>query len=337
MQTSNRERDLGESIGTMKRRRVALIVGGAVVFALLAAAGTAQAVKPGGTTMGSVPRSMAMSAAEMITARTTPAMRQDAAARAAAKRSSLGARVSSGLQALFTRGSVVATFNPQGKPDYFGTTPNWANSPLPESNGTGGIIPGTGIRKFVDSLPGLGFANRNNLGQYLTVATADTTSFPGSDYYIIALVEYSEKLHSDLPPTKLRGYVQLNSAGQQMSAPSYLGPTILAQRDRPTRVKFINKLPTGAGGDLFIPTDTTAMGAGFGPDGVTPYTQNRATLHLHGGATPWISDGTPHQWTTPAGESTKYPKGVSVYNVPDMPDPGPGALTFSTRTSRVLA
>ena len=23
------------------------------------------------------------------------------------------------------------------------------------------------------------------------------------------------------------------------------------------------------------------------------YTQNRATLHLHGGVTPWISDGTP--------------------------------------------
>ena len=58
------------------------------------------------------------------------------------------------------------------------------------------------------------------------------------------------------------------------------------------------------------------------------FTQNRATLHLHGGRTPWISDGTPHQWTTPAGESTSYPKGVSVTNVPDMPDPGDGSLTF---------
>ena len=28
--------------------------------------------------------------------------------------------------------------------------------------------------------------------------------------------------------------------------------------------------------------------------------------------TPWISDGTPHQWTTPAGEVTEYPQGVSV-------------------------
>jgi FtsP/CotA-like multicopper oxidase with cupredoxin domain len=48
------------------------------------------------------------------------------------------------------------------------------------------------------------------------------------------------------------------------------------------------------------------------------YTQNRATLHLHGGNTPWISDGTAHQWITPAGENTVYPKGVSVAYVPDM-------------------
>ena len=51
-------------------------------------------------------------------------------------------------------------------------------------------------------------------------------------------------------------------------------------------------------------------------------------MHLHGGVTPWISDGTPYQWITPAGTTTSYPKGVSVQNVPDMPDPGPGAMTF---------
>jgi hypothetical protein len=42
------------------------------------------------------------------------------------------------------------------------------------------------------------------------------------------------------------------------------------------------------------------------------YTENRGTVHLHGGYTPWISDGTPHQWTTPATENTQYPKGVMV-------------------------
>ena len=220
-------------------------------------------------------------------------------------------------------------------------------------NGGSGYNSVPGIRKFVDSLPGLGAANANDLGQYIPVAVADTTTYPGSDYFEIGLVQYTEKMHSDLPATTLRGYVQLETAnvsgkhialtypngtpikdanGNQVYAvdnPSYLGPTIVAQKDRPVRVKFTNFLPTGSGGDLFIPVDTTVMGSGTGPNGGTEnYTQNRATLHLHGGITPWISDGTPHQWTTPAGETTSYPKGVSVYDVPDMPDPGPGSLTF---------
>jgi hypothetical protein len=157
-----------------------------------------------------------------------------------------------------------------------------------------------GIRKFVDGLPGLGAAGANDLGQYIPVAVPDTTTYPGSDYYVIGLGEYTEKLHADLPPTKLRGYRQENGSDNRYS---YLGPIIVAQKDRPVRVKFINRLPTGTGGDLFIPVDTTVMGAGMGPNGGN-YTENRATLHLHGGNTPWISDGTQHQWTTPAGEST---------------------------------
>jgi FtsP/CotA-like multicopper oxidase with cupredoxin domain len=178
------------------------------------------------------------------------------------------------------------------------------------------VIPGTGIRKFVptDLLPALPIAGMS------TGIPADTTTFPNSDYYEIALVEYTQQMHADLPPTKLRGYVQVPSgsaACPSAAAPQYLGPVILAQRDRPVRVKFTNCLPVGTGGNLFIPVDTTYMGAGNGPDG-TSYTENRATLHLHGGATPWISDGTPHQWTAPASELTNFKKGVSTQNVPDM-------------------
>ena len=217
-----------------------------------------------------------------------------------------------------------------------------------------------GIRKFLDSLPGLTPAGINNLGQYIPLAVADTSTYttPASDYYEIALVEFTEKMHTDLPPTRMRGYVQLSTAvvpgahvalinpngtpillpnGSQaygVDYPHYLGPTIVAQRDRPVRVKFYNLLPIGAGGDLFLPVDTTVMGAGAGPvmDMVTgqpiSYTENRATIHLHGNDTVWISDGTPHQWITPANETTPYPKGVSVADVPDMPSPGPGAMTF---------
>jgi FtsP/CotA-like multicopper oxidase with cupredoxin domain len=198
---------------------------------------------------------------------------------------------------------------------------------------SGSLLTG-GIRKFVDTLPGLGIAGANTAGQYIPVAVPDTTTYPGSDYYVIELGEYNEKMHPDLPNTTLRGYRQVNAADPTVTKFSYLGPLIVAQKDRAVRIKFINSLPTGTGGNLFIPVDKTVMGAGMGPLGMSAmpmdYTQNRATLHLHGGLTPWISDGTPHQWTTPAGEMTPYPEGVSVYNVPDM-DGGvepQGTLTF---------
>ncbi len=203
-------------------------------------------------------------------------------------------------------------FNPAV--DY--TKPNYANSPI--------------IPKFVDSLPGLTSAGTNNLGQYIPIAVPDTTTYPGSDYYEIAVVEYTQQMHSQLPATKLRGYVQLETSvitGSHYALPGgkfgvdqprYLGPLVVAQRDRSVRVKFYNLLPTGAGGNLFLPVDTTIMGAGMGPLAGQLYTQNRASVHLHGGLTPWISDGTPHQWFTPAGDPTPYQKGLSFQNVPDM-------------------
>ncbi|MBI5066915.1 MAG: multicopper oxidase domain-containing protein [Deltaproteobacteria bacterium] len=230
-----------------------------------------------------------------------------------------------------------------------------------------------GIRKFVDGLPGLTAAGANGLGQYIPVAVADTASYPGSDFYEIGLVEYQERMHSDLPPTRLRGYVQLSATGpvaltnvdgspvllpdgtqaRSLDTPHYLGPAIVAVKDHPVRIKFRNLLPTGAAGNLFVPVDETVMGAGTGPkdasgadcdntiepNNCAKYPQNRATLHLHGGHTPWISDGTPHQWITPSGEITPFKKGVSVFDVPDMPAEGDGSQTFywtNQQSSRLM-
>ncbi|HSO70923.1 MAG TPA: hypothetical protein VLQ67_14975, partial [Arachnia sp.] len=169
-----------------------------------------------------------------------------------------------------------------------------------------------GIKKFVDELP------------EIPAATPDTTSYPGSDFYRIGLVEYSQRMYaSDIPTTTtLRGYVQLNADLTTMGEPSYLGPAIVAQKDKPVRIEFHNLLPTGAEGNLFLPVDTTVMGSGMTPEGhemmesmpdlVDPqvpmcndlamksnlvasgdcYSDNRAIIHLHGGITPWISDGT---------------------------------------------
>jgi FtsP/CotA-like multicopper oxidase with cupredoxin domain len=262
------------------------------------------------------------------------------------------------------------------------------------SLGNGGANYGSqdGIKKFVDALPQLAAkpgcldANNNSVandnGQCIPVAIADTSSFPAlgkapaADYYEIAVVQYAQQMSSSLPPTTLRGYVQietsvvkglhialtypdgtaiLDNAGAQVYAvdnPQYLGPVIVAQKDRPVRVKFDNYLPKGTGGNLFLPVDPTIMGAGMGPNGGL-YSSNRATLHLHGGVTPWISDGTPDQWTSPASVLEQYPKGVSTGYVPDMwydasgndvrscdgqttcpsdptasTNPGPGSMTF---------
>lgn len=178
-----------------------------------------------------------------------------------------------------------------------------------------------GIKKFLDPLKDL-----NAL-----IARPDTATFPGSDYYEIALVQYTQSFSpSNLALTTLRGYVQVPTgstgcAAANIAKPSYLGPVILAQKGRPARVKFTNCLASGAGGNLFIPVDTTYMGAEMNANGPS-FTQNRATLHLHGGATPWISDGTPHQWTTPAGDAQK---GDSVAYVPDMWFDGAGTVIAS--------
>jgi len=212
-----------------------------------------------------------------------------------------------------------------GIPDYFNTF-NWAYTPP--------------LRKFVDGLPIPEFsatAVGNNLGQYLPIAVPDTTTYPGSDYYEIEMGQFREQMHSDLPPvaggaggTLLRGYRQTNGPLGRAEPFHFLGPLIIAEKDRPVRIKFTNSLPIGANGDLFIPVDTSIMGAGefeidYDPETKLPipltsgvFTQNRAVIHLHGGRTPWISDGTAHQWITPKDEYTDYPKGVSVDYVPDM-------------------
>ncbi len=226
---------------------------------------------------------------------------------------------------------------------------------------------GKALRKFVDTLPGLGPKAANNLDNFIPVAVpekdADGNSpYPGSDYYEIAVVEYAQKMHSDLAkPTTLRGYVQISANGtvpltyldgtpimlpngdraKAVAKPSYLGPVINSTTGTPTRVKFYNLLPAGVAGNLHVPVDETITGAGTGPvngsDGKPmKYQQNRVEIHLHGGDNPWISDGTPHQWILPADDEkalklagkSEMARGVGAVNVPDMPDPGPGAMTY---------
>jgi len=263
----------------------------------------------------------------------------------------------------------------------------------------GSVDTGTALRKFVDPFSGVGipkgpgFSGAGGVAatgavpmafpqhNWVNPLTGQTTH---DDYYEIAIVAYTEQMHSDLAkPTSLRGYVQIATPSAIASAtaaalatgqvyggpyalnypdgtavkdikgaavftvypPHYMGPIIVVQRGTAIRMKYTNYLPyndingnpvgSSNGGELPIPVDTFIAGGGPAVDkngNPLQFSQNRANIHWHGGDTPWISDGTPHQWTAPAGEAVAYSagigKGASTKNVPDMEDPGDGSTTL---------
>ncbi|MEJ5328594.1 MAG: multicopper oxidase domain-containing protein [Desulfobaccales bacterium] len=229
-------------------------------------------------------------------------------------------------------GAQLTWTQPVQNPALDYSLPNYAYSPI--------------LTKFVDPLP--------LVGTEIPLATQGGT-VNGDPVYYIGLKDFTTwKFHRDLPATRLRGYYQADANGNPVAAvpQSYLGPVIVAERDKPIRVKFFNKLPAGAAGNLFLPVDTTVMGAGQfegvvvnGVSVTGNFTQNRAAIHLHGGNTPWVSDGIAHQWITPANDPTavKYPKGLSFQNVPDMsesvtgtPNDGVATLYYPNQQSARL-
>ena len=167
----------------------------------------------------------------------------------------------------------------------------------------------TNIRKFVTTLPGLGPSGANNIGQYLPLATKTTSKFAGisTDVYHLGVKKFDEMMHPDLPrSTHFWGYYDLATGDQQ-----YLGGIIVGKRGTPILLNVTNQLPDKA----LIPTDPTVMA---GPNGlmVGDLPLNRIVTHLHGGFTPWFSDGTPFQWFDPSGL-----KGESFMNVPGTKPP----------------
>ena len=165
------------------------------------------------------------------------------------------------------------------------------------------------IRKFVVSLPGLGPGAKNEIGQYLPLATKRTINFAGlpTDLYEMAAASFSQKMHPDLPgKTDFFGYADLATFDQK-----YLGGAIVATRNRPVILTMKNLLPSRH----ILPVDPTVMA---GPNGLTvgDLPQNRIVTHLHGGLTPWFSDGTPFQWYSPNGQH-----GSSFMNIPGYPTP----------------
>ncbi len=101
--------------------------------------------------------------------------------------------------------------------------------------------------------------------------------------------EFRQKVHRDLPPTRLWGY---NGA--------WPGPTFEARTGQPFSVKWINNLPE----KHFLPIDTTIHGSEEGVPEV------RTVTHVHGAKVLPEHDGYPEAWITPDGKtgSTYDPK-----------------------------
>jgi spore coat protein A len=153
------------------------------------------------------------------------------------------------------------------------------------------------LEKFIQMLPGLGPSG---------IPVATPISYLGADYYQLEAAEYTQKLHPQLPATRLWGYADATTHVHR-----HLGPVIVAQRGTPVRLNVTNYLPATHP----LPVDTTLPGAELPP--------NRIAVHLHGGHVPWISDGGPFSWF---GADGTY--GPSAISAPDMGVPVSSSFNY---------
>ncbi|HEU5058011.1 MAG TPA: multicopper oxidase domain-containing protein [Kofleriaceae bacterium] len=125
------------------------------------------------------------------------------------------------------------------------------------------------------------------------VAQPVTGSPGGEAEYAISAVEFEQRLHRDLPPSRVWGW------DDGTSGPVYPGPTIEAWRDRPVRVTWRNDIrgPDGVPRTShYLPVDECVEGVGDAA---------RTVVHLHGGHVAAESDGYPED-AYPPGEELTY-------------------------------
>jgi spore coat protein A len=148
----------------------------------------------------------------------------------------------------------------------------------------------TGLTKFAQPLRGVG------PGAIPVAAPDGTRSWDDGEiiaqHYTLDINQFQDTLHPDLGPTTLWGYNPRTALGVTgVPTQKHLGGIIVAQRGTPVQITVNNKLP----GTPILPVDVSAN---F-PDAAQR--QNAASTHLHGGFTPWISDGGPMTWFDPNG------------------------------------
>ncbi len=171
------------------------------------------------------------------------------------------------------------------------------------------------IKKFQYALPGLGASG-------IPIASKQTVPFLGkaTDVYSLEVKQFTQQIKGLPNPTTFRGYGDVGGSHR------YLGGVIVAARGTPVLLSVTNLLPDSE----IIPIDRTVMAGPGLMVGDLPL--NRVAVHLHGGFTPWISDGTPFQWFAPGGQV-----GPSFVNVPGTnPPAGTGTYYYPMNQSARL-
>jgi spore coat protein A len=155
---------------------------------------------------------------------------------------------------------------------------------------------GVTLKKFSQALRGVGPGG-------IPVAAPDAFSAPvtGVTHYTLSIGQFQDTLHPNLGPTTLWGYNPAVPFGGGVQPQKHLGGIIATQRGTPIQITFTNNLPA----QHILPVDVSAFfaeaAAKYGGNG-----HNAACVHLHGGFVPWISDGGPFAWFTPAASGGNY-------------------------------
>ena len=167
-----------------------------------------------------------------------------------------------------------------------------------------------GAGTFDFQLPGRGFlqspgANPNRSDSYSTVSLAkfvDPLPIPpvirpaaqGTKRIRVRIRQFYQKIHRDLPPTRLWGYNAI-----------WPGPTIEVPKDYPLEIEWMSSLPQRH----FLPIDSTIHGA----EATLP--EVRTVTHLHGAMVLPDSDGYPEAWFTATGKTgPKFRSCLSSYS-----------------------
>jgi spore coat protein A len=110
------------------------------------------------------------------------------------------------------------------------------------------------------------------------------TTGKGGTQYRVRMLEFTQQMHSQLPPTRLWGYEG-----------HYPGPTFETLRGEPIAVQWENRLPS----QHIFQVDPRIHGA------MPPAPAVRTVPHLHGSRSPSDSDGLPEKWFA-SGQSARY-------------------------------